>query len=155
MSSQEIQSDAQFYNLIYQLTGTPRDDKNAERRRSRRHAFLCKQRIAPWPPTSGKISPPDFVEVRCQNLNQAGFSFLLPERPSFVNLVAALSSTTEEIYILGEITNCSEVLVYPSGRIESAEGRPSHVRYREPGGGVAERMFQLGCRFTSRIARVD
>jgi len=154
MSNQETQSDAQFYNLIYQLTGTPRNDKNAERRRARRHPFFCKQRIAPWP-ESGTLSQANFFEVRCHDLNQAGFSFLLPVRPQFTSLVAALTSAAEEIYIIAKITRCAEVLVYPSGRVEPAEGRPSHVSYREPGGGAAERMFQLGCRFTGRIARPD
>jgi hypothetical protein len=154
MNSQEIQSDAQFFNLIYQLTGAPREGQKTERRRSRRHPFLCNQRIARWL-ESGKLSQADFIEVRCHDLNQAGFSFLLPVHPQFTKLVAALSSASEEIYLLAQITHSAEVLVYPSGRVEPVSGRPSHGRYRELDDNIAERMFQLGCRFTGRIARPE
>ena len=151
MSGQEIQSDAQFYNLIYQLAST---EQAAERRGFGRHPFLCKQRIAPWP-ESGKLAQADFMEVRCHDLNQAGFSFLLPVRPQFTSVVAALNSGSEEIYIIARITRCEEMLVYPSGLVEPVAGRSSHVSYREPGGGVAERLYQVGCRFMGRIARPD
>jgi hypothetical protein len=154
MCSQEIQSDAQFYNLIHQLKGTPPDSGNHERRNSRRYPFLCQQRIAPWRDT-GKLAQADFIDVRCHDLNQAGFSFLLPVRPQFTSIVAALASATEEIYLIAKITHCAEVLVYPSGRVEPLAGRPAHVHYRDADGGISVRMFQLGCRFTGRIDRPE
>jgi hypothetical protein len=151
MVTHESESDVRFFNLIHQITGSPPADNQMERRGRRRHPFICVQRIALCR-NSAVLSQGDFFEVRCQDLNREGFSFLLPQPPDFNCLVAAFSSASDEIYMTATVSHWATVLSYPSGRVEPAGQRTATHGGRDADG-PPTRMYQIGCRFTARVPR--
>jgi len=144
------QADADFYNLIHQLVGTPRKDDPLERRTDPRHPFTAVQRIA----VRRGLELPDeseFTEVRCHDLTRGGFSFLLPSRPDFDSLVAAFDMPSKTIYLAARVAHYEDVLVDSSGQV--FRGQDGSV---DTGGAVAgERtvtpMVLVGCQFTERL----
>ena len=144
--------DASFYNLVHQLTGSPRPDECAERRKQPRRAYKSVQRIAP---RRGPNLPEEseFFDVPCQDLTRSGFSFLMPAAPDFAALVAAFGNPPNTLCVGAEVSHCEDVLVYPSGAVQPVKGRAAHVTYREPGGELGEPMVLVGCRFTERLER--
>lgn len=144
--------DANFYRLIHTLVGSEPNDEPSERRRSMRNAFGSVQKIAP---RSGPRLPEDheFVEVRCHDLTQAGFSFFLPTRPEFSTLVAAFGTPPELIYMAAEVRHCESVLLYPSGIVERVHGEAARTSYQSVDGETATPMILVGCRFTERLEK--
>jgi len=151
MPTHESESDVRFFNLIHQIAVTPPADDLAERRGRRRHPFTCVQRIALCKDPA-VLSQADFIEVRCQDLNREGFSFLMPQRPDFTRLVAAFSSASEEIYMTASVSHWAEVLSYPSGRVEPLDERAPTL-HKCDADGPPSRMYQVGCRFIARVPR--
>jgi len=141
--------DAGFYDLVYQFTGSPRED---DQRRRRRQSFPVKQWIAP---RVGPEFPHDseFVEVLCHDLTSEGFSFFLDDLPDFESLVAALGRPPKLVYVAAAVVHASEVLLYSSGKIEPMRGRARHVSYEAPDGAIGTPTILVGCRFVDKIAR--
>ncbi|HUT09506.1 MAG TPA: hypothetical protein VMY42_03345 [Thermoguttaceae bacterium] len=142
--------DADFYNLIHQLVGSPRKDDPIERRTDPRCPFPVVQRIA----VRRGLELPDeseFNEVRCHDLTRRGFSFLLSSRPDFDSLVAAFDVSPKTIYLAARVAHVEDVLVDSSGQV--LRGRD---RWAEAGHLVADErtvtpMVLVGCRFTERL----
>ena len=144
--------DADFYRLIHQLAGTPREDDPSERRGQHRQAFSTVQRIAPHP---GPGFPPDseFFEVRCHDLTRSGFSFFLPAPPDFTALVAAFGTPPHLIYVGAEVRHSDRVLRHPSGLVEHVGGGAGAVAYQSVEGNIPTPLILVGCRFTRRMER--
>ena len=109
MATSGQDADAAFFNLMHHFLaashkdegGLGRDEPGAERRCESRRAFRLTQRIAPgycWevPPESA------WIDVRCYDLSQDGFSFFLDEKPTFERLVARFHSA-EPIYVAARV----------------------------------------------------
>ena len=84
-------------------------DQAVEQRDESRRAFRHTQRIAPgycWdvPPESA------WIDVRCYDLAQGGFSFFVDEKPAFERLVAKFHSA-EPIYVAAKVNYWRPVLV--------------------------------------------
>lgn len=141
--------DAGFYQLVYQFTGSPRED---DQRRLRRQPFPVKQWIAP---KSGPGFPQDseFVEVLCHDLTSDGFSFFLDDPPDFESLVAALGIPPKLVYLRAKVVHVGDVLVYSSGMVEPLRDRARHVSYEAPDGAIGTPMVLVGCRFLEKIDR--
>jgi len=147
MGSLESEVDATFFSMIHRLAATPRPEA-AERRDNRRHSFPVTQRIAP---REGSQVPDDseFVDVPCQDLTRAGFSFFLPKRPTFDSLVVALERPEGTIHVAADIVRQADVLLYPSGRIRELDQK--HVGDQDEPDESATPMVVVGCRFTERL----
>ncbi len=146
MSSLEAEIDANFYDLVHQLSmsaGGPMGD----RRQERRSRFVAMQRIA-FRRTPGIPDEAEFIEVPCHDLTRGGFSFFLPSEPSFRFLVVALGAAPNVIYVSARETHTEQVLVYESGLIERfGEGSvPDETQTK-----AARRMFLVGCTFIERL----
>jgi len=119
-----------------------------ERRRSPRRAFPSVRYIAQS--ADGEMpEKPAFFPVECRDLSTHGFSFLFKTRTQFQTLVLALDAQPTPIYLVAEVRHCTDVLVYPSGRIEV---RPKAWEAHEsqiPEG--AEPWVLVGCEFTRRL----
>lgn len=143
----ENEIDANFFNLIHQLVGTPEED---ERWELPRQPFPSVQRIAvrcgPGIPDES-----EFFEVRCHDLTRAGFSFLLPGQPGFADLVAAFGTPPEVIYIGARVSHCKNVLVDSSGRVEKPQNRAGQFGHETAAGHAATPMILVGCKFTERL----
>lgn len=139
------QHDIELYNLVHELLNQEKSSEGAsERRRRSRRPFAAKHRIAPF--RGGEMPGRDqFFTVRCRDLNEGGFAFLLPQRPDFRELVVAFGSGADQIQMLAAVAHCREVLVWASGRVERVP------RDWSPAAPAAERMFQVGCRFVRRL----
>ncbi len=142
-------ADAAFFNLMHHFLaaapkgegGFDRDEAGFEQRNQSRRAFRQAQWIAPgycWevPPQAA------WIEVRCYDLAQAGFSFLFDEKPAFERLVA-MFHCAEPIYVAARVTHCRPVLVDAWGGIIEP-GLQSAVRR-------SESKFLVGCRFLRRV----
>ena len=152
MPSASNQHDIALYNLVHELlVKVPEADQRPERRRRSRKPFTVVQSVAP---VRGGIFPASnqFRPVRCQDLNEGGFSFLLSGRPDFRELVVRLGHAPEQIPMLAAVAHCREVLVWPSGKIAPAADEPSHARAQSKRPQRPTRMFQVGCRFVRRLA---
>jgi len=152
MSNLDSEIDANFYQLIHQLAGSPRHPDQSERRGKRRQAFLVVQRIAPLG-GGGFPGDSEFFQVRCHDLSEGGFSFFLPRPPEFTSLVAAFGSPPEMIYVGADVSHSANVLVHRSGWVEQVEGRAGHVSYQGIDGDPATPMVLVGCRFTRRLQK--
>jgi hypothetical protein len=147
----EDQRTANFYSLVHQLVETAPRKQAPQRRRQKRHAFSALCQIAPL---QGSEMPgeDEFMAVRCRDLNQNGFSFLLPKQPTFTSLLAALGEPPAQIFMAADISQCHEVWIWPWGDIEPVppsmtDGPPPQRRGVEP-----ERAFHVGCQFVRRLS---
>jgi hypothetical protein len=151
--SNPTENDDEFFRLIHRLKGES-GEGGAERRRRGRHQYPAPQRIAP---RYGYKLPrvQDFFEVACHDLNEGGFSFLLPAMPDFKRLVVALAAPQQLMLVAAEVVHTSKVLVHPSGQVEAVEGNSWTVeRFRGEARG-ARPMAMVGCRFTDRLDPTD
>ena len=129
--------DTAFYELIHHLVTDSPQDESAERRDGLRNPFPSVQRIAPghaWEVPTDTA----FVEVRCHDLTQRGFSFLLPKPPDFNSLIAAFGEPPRRIYLAAAVLHWREV---PPGPPET------------PGDPPPAPMVLVGCRFLRRVER--
>lgn len=143
----ENEIDANFFNLIHQLVGTPEED---ERRSHPRQPFQSVQRIAvrrgPGIPDES-----EFIEVRCHDLTRAGFSFLLPSQPDFADLVAAFGTPPDVMYVGAHVSRCKDVSVDSSGRVEKQQHRAGHFGHETAVEHIGTSMILVGCKFTERL----
>jgi hypothetical protein len=149
MTLNTADTDVVFYNFVHQLVGGLRREESQDRRDRWRQRFAAVQRIAPG---FHQGIPPDsaFIEVTCYDLTQNGFSFLLPRPPTFKRLMAAFGPPASAIYLAAEVAHSSDVIVWPSGRTETADDCDSalnHSAEDEPG----VPMTLVGCRFIRRL----
>jgi hypothetical protein len=105
----------------------PAAPSGRERRRHPRLDFFGTQWIAPF---SGGSLPEQtsFCEVRCLDISTGGFSFALPEMPSYRSIVVRFQVGGAPMYLTARIVDC----------------RP----YDRAG----ETNFRVGCEFTGRFA---
>jgi hypothetical protein len=154
MANSGQDADAAFFNLMHHYLaashkdegGVGPDEPGVAGWHESRRVFRLTQRIAPgycWevPPESA------WIDVRCYDLAQAGFSFFLDEKPSFERLVAMFRSA-EPIYVAARVNHCRPVLVDGWGgildpSIQSA-GPVSTIRRTES-------KFLIGCEFLRRF----
>ena len=143
--------DAGFYNLIHQIVSVAEERQFSERRVKGRKTFSTTQRIAvrrgPGVPDDG-----EFIAVRCHDLSCRGFSFFLPNRPSFDSLVAAFGTPPEVIYAAAEVVRCVDVLIESAGEVEHVQDGSEEPAYEDFDGRTATPMVLVGCRFTERIS---
>lgn len=125
------QYDIDFYNLVHALRAEASSGKS-ERRRKNRRPFSREQRISPIRADGGRRTPSEFFSVVCCDLNQGGFSFLLPNPPDFRELIVALGEPPQEIIMLASVAHWREV--------EQRQGKK-----RVPP------AFHVGCRFVRRL----
>ena len=147
-------SDAAFFNLMHHFLatshkadgGASREDSPANRRFEARRPFRITQRIAPgycWevPPESA------WIEVPCYDLAQAGFSFLLDEKPSFERLVAMFRAA-DPICVAARVNHWRPVLLDAWGGVVqpaiSSIGAVQHA-------GRTEAKILVGCQFLRRF----
>ena len=149
MQPRASEIDANFYRLIHELVGPQLEDEPAERRRGERHPFPVEQWIAP---RDGPAFPSDarFFKVRCHDLNQRGFAFLLPKVPDFDRLVAAFGQPPNLIYLAAEVRHCHRVLVSSSGEMRHVDDQAAQPDTQGPAGD-AKPMVLVGCRFSQRL----
>lgn len=142
---------ANFYRLMHLLADAQKEGKPTERRRALRHPFFAVQRVAP---RRGLALPKEseFVQVRCCDLNRAGFSFLIPTRPDFTSLVAAFGTPPDVIYVAAEVSHCDTVLLHPSGAVDHL-GDANQTGRQAENAGASTRMVRVGCRFTQRLGQ--
>lgn len=83
---QQRQVDAQLFEL---LNGVLASRRGEDRRRGARHAYGCRQLLAPL---VGEELPDQsaFFHVHCQDLSAGGFSFITTDMPPGDRLVVAL-----------------------------------------------------------------
>jgi hypothetical protein len=154
MANSAQDADAAFFNLMHHFLaasrkdegGVGRDELGAAVGHESRRAFRLTQRIAPgycWevPPESA------WIDVRCYDLSQDGFSFFLDEKPAFERLVAMFRSA-EPIYVAGRVRHSRQVLVDGWGGILEpgilSAGPVSTIRRTES-------KFLVGCQFLRRF----
>jgi hypothetical protein len=78
----------------------------ADRRASKRERFSLVQSIAPY--FSGEVPAASaFHPVRCHDLSTAGIAFLLPQRPTFEQVVVALGTRANTIYVMARVLRCT------------------------------------------------
>jgi hypothetical protein len=147
-------ADAAFFNLMHHFLaaankgeGGGRDPTGQQDGESWR-AFRHTQRIAPgycWdvPPKSA------WIDVRCYDLAQGGFSFFLDEKPAFERLVARFH-LPEPIYVAARVHHWRPVLVDDRGGIiePSIQGSAALSPARP-----TESKFLVGCQFLRRVTR--
>ena len=144
--------DANFYRLIHQITGTPRDDSPSDARQKNRQVCQTAQRIAPW---DGANFPDEarFVPIPCRDLTRSGFSFLTSSEPRFSSLVVEFGASPKSLYVAAQVMRATPVVCYPSSglvRVAGGNGVPTPTG---PHGEQGTPMFLVGCRFTRRLRR--
>jgi hypothetical protein len=92
-----------------------------------------------------------FFPVKCHDLSTRGFSFIAKRRPQFASLVLALGTPPDVIYLAAEVRHCTDVLAYPSGRVEVLDGQETPADGRCRGGNGAEPGVLVGCEFIRRL----
>ena len=154
MASSGQDADAAFFNLMHHFLAAShkpevvasQGEAVMERRAEPRRAFRLTERIAPgycWE------VPPDaaWIEVRCYDLAQGGFSFFFDEKPTFERLMASFRSP-EPIYIAARVHHWRPVLVDAWGGIlepgSTSAGAISTLRRTEA-------KFLVGCQFLRRF----
>jgi hypothetical protein len=145
------QRTATFYSLVHHLVEVTPPKRVPQRRRQKRHAFSALCQIAPY---QGAETPreDDFFAVRCRDLNQNGFSFLLPKRPAFTSLLAALGEPPAQIFMAADITQCHDVWIWPTGEIEPIAPSATDAPPPRRQGVEPERAFHVGCQFVRRVS---
>ncbi len=127
-----------------------RSSSAEERRRAPRNPFRVEQRIAQ---ATGRRVPElsTFFPVKCSDLSTRGFSFSIKRCPQFESIVLALGTPPDVIYIAAEVRHCTEVMTYPSGRVEVLDQQGAETGQEGPGVEGVERSFVIGCEFTGRL----
>ena len=128
MSYSPSEIDANFYRLIHKMVAQDQEEETRERRGATRRPLRSMQRIAPCR-GPGLPKEDEFFMARCYDLTRAGFSFLVPSRPDYEALVAALGDPPELIYVAAEVLHCRSVLLHRSGAVQ----HPADMR--DPGRG--------------------
>ena len=158
MALLESEVDAHFFNLVHELAGSREGAEDGERRDVTRQPFGSTQRIAPY--TGPNIPPASmFSEVRCHDLTQQGFSFLLPKRPAYKKLVASFGPAKTPIYAAAQVVALSDVLVSATGLLHkvddsAAEGLQSEEIASNPEFRDAVPMVLIHCEFTRRLEQM-
>ena len=147
MSYSPSEIDANFYRLIHKMVAQDQEEETRERRGATRRPFRSMQRIAPCR-GPGLPKEDEFFMARCYDLTRAGFSFLVPSRPDYEALVAALGDPPELIYVAAEVLHCRSVLLHRSGAVQQVDGQPGSASH---GGQTAMPMVLVGCRFVERV----
>ena len=117
-----------------------------ERREAPRHPFVTRQWIAPY---DGSSFPEEsaFFQVRCHDLSQTGFSFVVPEKPGFSFLVISLGEPPNQMHMAARIVRCCRITLLGGGHIEIIDD--------ETGGGdldqETDQTFLVGCEFKGRL----
>jgi len=96
-----------------------------ESRRCERRPFFAIQRIAPY---DGERMPDEaeFFCVESRDLTDGGMAFFLASRPAFRALVLKPAGAAESDCRVAEVVHCTDVVIYPSGDVESVgEGERS------------------------------
>ena|SRR5271157_4214282 len=155
MATSGQDADVAFFNLMHHFLAVSHKDEGfagrgeagAEGRHESRRAFRLSQRIAPgycWevPPEAA------WIDVRCYDLAQGGFSFFLDEKPTFERLVAMFRSV-EPIYVAARVNHSRLVLVDGSGGVldPSIPSAGTISTFRR-----TESKFLVGCQFLRRFA---
>jgi hypothetical protein len=98
----------------------------AGRRGEARFTFTASQRVAPL--ARGKLPLLDeFINVRCYDLSRKGFSFLLPQPPTYDAIVAELTLPGQRVYLKARVKHITGMTV--DGQFQ----------------------FQVGCEFSDRV----
>jgi len=142
-------TDASFFNVVHKTVKLEKDQSGRERRKRDRRPFSTVQRIAPRL-TDEIPARTSFFPVRCHDLHEDGFSFLLPRRPTYNALVVVLGRKPQDIYLAAEVRHCSNVLLYPDNRVERITDQSNPVDLNSDRTG-AVLMVQVGCRFLERL----
>lgn len=144
--------DANFYRLIHQMLGTPRDEGRFDRRSEKRQAYSTAQRVARW---DGSRFPEadQFVPIQCRDLTRSGFSFLAASEPRFSTLVVEFGIPPHVLYIAAQIVCSTPVVYYPSGDVRRMSSPDDASSMPDSNGEQGAAMFLVGCRFTRRLRR--
>ena len=126
----QIAADASFYALVHELIEAEKDfacecASPANQRAADRRHFDCQQLLAPFDGVR-LPSQSEFRPVSCQDLSPGGFSFVLPDRVEFEELVVALGQVPFKFFT-ASVQNQSRVRL--RGRF----------------------AYRIGCRFTGRV----
>jgi hypothetical protein len=151
MAAEPFEGDVATYKLVHQLLGSPLSEGQDERRYQRRRPFAGIQSIAPC---DGASMPPAsaFRAVQCHDVSEGGFSFLMPVRPDFAMLVAALSAPPSIFHMVCEVAHCTPAVVHRSGLVERiGEDRGLRISSTSAPSGDVREMYLVGCRFLRRI----
>lgn len=145
MTEMDRKSAIEAYKVAHRvLTSSPVSGQ--ERRDSPRHPFRVLQWIAPYD-GSGFPDESKFFPVRCRDLSQSGFSFVVSEKPDFPTLVVSLGEAPKQTNLTAEIVRCHRVRLLGGGHIEMADDAEGDGDANDEGGPT----FLVGCRFTGRL----
>jgi hypothetical protein len=121
--------DATFFALVHSVLEAERQRDLTERRNGRRHAYRCRQRVAPI--RDGQFpQPAEFRPVQCVDLSAHGFSYRSDELPAGRQVVVILEAE-QSIWLTAEVVRHEPVTI---------------------GGRSA---FRIACRFCGRVGRVN
>jgi hypothetical protein len=150
MALQERELDANFYLLVHQLVGSQIRQNQGEKRAGKRSTYAATQRIAVW---DGEEIPDDsqFIAIRCNDLTQNGFSFLMPQKPEFDQIVAAFGAPAHAIYVAAKVTRVWEVDSSNTSEENGLLGGQGFPAISSAS--IDEPMFLVGCQFTERLAK--
>ena len=155
MANMDSNSTAETYELaqralissLKQESGQmPVPEPGQERRVRPRYPFTILRWIAPYDgpdfPDKSKFFP-----VRCHDLSQRGFSFMISKKPEFSAFVTSFGKPPNQIRVTGKIAWCKKVKLLGSGRIEMIDNAEddgnTNARH--------DQTFLVGCQFTGRV----
>ena len=145
MTEMDWHSTMEAYEVAHRvLTSSPVPGQ--ERRGASRRPFRVLQWIAPY---DGSAFPDksEFFPVRCRDLSQSGFSFVVSEMPDFPSLVVSLGEPPNQTHMVAEIVRCHKVKLLGGGHIEMVDDEEGDGDTNDQGG----QTFLVGCRFTGRL----
>ena len=123
-----LQSDIEFYSMVHEVVRLSKaGGTDVTRRRQERKAFECRQWVAPL--VDG-FAPPDLQHypVDCRDISTGGFSYLSESLPKGKDLSLRLGAPGSWTYLTAAVMHCEPV--------DTDRGL----------------MFQVGCKFTGRVA---
>ena len=145
MTEMDRKSAMEAYEVAHRvLTSSPVPGQ--ERRDEPRHPFRSLQQIAPYD-GSGFPDGSKFFPVRCHDLSQSAFSFVVSEIPDFPTLVVSLGEPPNQMHMVAEIVRCDKVRLLGGGHIEMVDDAEGDGDANDQGG----QTFLVGCRFTGRL----
>jgi len=126
VDTQSVKAASEVAQIVRQELKECRQLIRAERRTRPRRDFPWTQRVAPY--AGDKLPPPEaFQEVLCRDITSAGFSFWLPEQPTFGFVIVALGLGDEPKYLAARVI---------------------HTTQTRRGG---QSIFLVGCQFVRRV----